>query len=447
MDFLKKTAQVLSSTSVGMALDLVTSILIVQSLGATNYGVYTIAFLIPSFMVSLSSLGLASSLIYHLNKGKMPLGGLAFFSLVYAGIIGGGCYLLWYFFHDILDTIYLRNKVPYEVLQISMLYIPIILIRNNLSALLRATYRIKEYTLIVHLLPTTTRLPFVFVILYLLDMGLSGMLWIPIINETIVCLAVVGVMRKELYVGLWEKFVLPQKDQVKRLLAFGSQSHLGGVLQKSNDQIVMLTLTWLLDPSSVGYFGLASKLTKVLPAVTASVTTVLVPKVARSNFDEIKSYFPRLARMLLVVLIFLGGVLGAILPLFVEVAYGNEFRDVTLLSWILLPGMAMLAIVRLTNAMFTQTGHPMIKSMVRGTGLIVNVLLLVFLLPIFGLVGGAVALTGSYIVMFVIAVTLAKRRLDLSISTLIFVKPSDIRNAANALRYAFLSFTKPTLAN
>ena len=445
MDFLKKTSQVLSSSFLGLSLDLVTNILIVRSLGAHDYGVYTIAFLIPGVIVSLGSFGLGPSLIYHVNKEQIPLGRLVGFSVVFAGVVGGGCYLIFFFLNHVVETVFLNNKIPHGILLISMLYVPIMLTQKYTRSLLRATYRIKDFTLIVHLLPTVVRLVLIVMILHVLHIGLPGILWVPIVTESIVCAAVFWALKKDLNLRSLKTFALPQQSQMQRILGFACKNHVGSILQKSNDQIILLSLSWLLEPASVGYFSLASKLTKMLPAVTASVTTVLVPKVARSHFHEIRDYFPRLARMLLFFLVILGLLLGAILPVFVSIAYGQEFHVVTAISWILLPGMALLAIVRLTNTMFTQSGRPMVKSVIRGIGLIVNIVLLILLLPSFGITGGGIALTGSYGCMFLIAIGLAIRHLDLSIGTLILVKLSDIQEVKDVLVNILSRHLKPSM--
>ena len=66
MTFLKKVAQVLVANSVSSVVEGLTSILIVRALGATDYGIYIIAFVFPSLISSLGSFGLGPSFIFQL---------------------------------------------------------------------------------------------------------------------------------------------------------------------------------------------------------------------------------------------------------------------------------------------------------------------------------------------------------------------------------------------
>ena len=58
MDFLKKVVQLATTRYIVMPLEILTSVIIVRTLGIDNYGIYTIVFIIPNIVVSFGSFGL-----------------------------------------------------------------------------------------------------------------------------------------------------------------------------------------------------------------------------------------------------------------------------------------------------------------------------------------------------------------------------------------------------
>ncbi len=325
-----------------------------------------------------------------------------------------------------------------------MLLVPIMLVQKYTRALLRGSYRIAEFALIVEFLPAALRLGLVAFTLYVLTLGLDGIVWVPIWVNCAVNIALFISLRKQIIAGLNKgDFLLGAKD-MKSIFVFGAKSHLGAFIQKSNTQIAMAIITAVLEPRSVGFLSLGFRIVNILSNLTNSVATVLVTKLARSSLEEIRSFFPALSRILLSSMSFVGICAAVVLPFVVNLAYGAEYRPVVTLCWLLIPGVVFLAIVRITNAMFTQTGKPLVKSGIRGCGFGANVLLLVLLLPKFELNAAAAAMTASYLVMFAISVLLAKRRLEVSIRELLILRMADINYVFGSCRRLAGSLTLPS---
>ena len=134
MDFAKKTLQYFSARYAAYVLEIITSILLVRSLGATTYGIYTIAFLIPNIIVSFGSLSLGPAIIYHLNRKKLPVSGLFFSTLLIGTLLGAIYYLSFYLLVDPIQAVYLQDKVPNNILFVSMLLVPIRLVQKYTRA-------------------------------------------------------------------------------------------------------------------------------------------------------------------------------------------------------------------------------------------------------------------------------------------------------------------------
>lgn len=437
MDFIKKTLQVGASKYSARIFDVATNIIIVRSLGPRDYGIYTIAFLIPAIISSLGSFNLGPSLIYHLNRKKIPLSSLFSFAFITGSVLGFIYYISFYSMIDGVQTFYLKNKVSSDFLAISMVYVPIILIQKYTRALLRGLYRIAEFTLSTDLLPAVLRLILTVLVIYIFKSGLDGIIWVPIITQAVVVFAVVGALWSEVRVGFREGDLFVNSAEIRSIIKFGTKGHIGGVVQKSNDQIAMIIMTGIMEPSVVGFFSLASKLAQITTGITGSITTVLVPKVAMSSLREINSFFPRLSRVLFFSLLCCGACVAVAVPFFVKIAYGSDFSLIIVACWLLIPGFVFLAIVRISNTMFTQTGMPLVKSLTRSVGLIVNVILLMILLPKLKLNGAAIALTMSYLGMFSLSLCLMRWRLRVCLNEILVLNSSDLGYLFRNIRNIF----------
>ena len=82
MDFFNKVSQVLINKYSSIFFEFFSSILIVRGLGLYDYGKYNVAYLIPTLIGSIGSIGLGPSIIYHINKKDIKILDLIFGVLV-----------------------------------------------------------------------------------------------------------------------------------------------------------------------------------------------------------------------------------------------------------------------------------------------------------------------------------------------------------------------------
>jgi O-antigen/teichoic acid export membrane protein len=425
---------------------MLSSIIVVRALGPQDYGIYVIAFLIPNVVVSFGSFNLGPSIIYHHNNHNINIRNLFFSFLLLSFILGTTYYAIFYLFADILQNSYLKGKVSVDLLFISMLLVPVLLSQKYVKSLLRATNRVTEFTIITHFLPSFFRLVLAVLVLHILKLGLNGMIWVPIINHLSIVLILIYALKTDVITGIKEKNRFISFSDLKKILFFGLKGHLGGIIQKANDQIAMIIMIALLEPSIIGFFSLAVTLANFSANITYSITTVLVPKVARSSMIEIKKFVPKLSRILFSLLMCIALFVAIIVPFFVKVAYGEEFKTVVPLCWMILPGLVFLSVVRITNVMFTQTGMPMIKSITRGTGLFINTGMLFLLLPTIGVYAAAISLTFSYLCMMLMALLIVYLRLKIVPRDMLIFRVSDfselLSTFQNLKKRVFMKFKK-----
>lgn len=427
MDFLKKTSQIAISKYIPIPLEIVTSVIIIRWLGVSNYGIYNIAFMVPIIIISIGSFGFGPAVIYYYNKRKLQISEIFTTLLIIGLLLGLAYYSFTYFLLDIIQQHFLKEKVSNDLMVIALLLIPILLIQKYIRNILRATYRIKEYAILVHLLPNVVRFILVLIMLVVFNLGLKGLFWVTIITESIVIIGIIVALSSDLFSGYSDGIrVLDIKD-IRDIFIFGIKGHLGGTIQKTNDQLATMFMTFFLSTTDIGYYTLASRIVNAAGGIKSSIGTVLSTKISKSNLSEISIYFPYLTRLLFSISIIIGIIIVLILPFLVPLLYGPTFKPVVHIGMILTPGIMLFPIVLMIMVMFSQTGKPLMKAAIRSVGFVINAILLIILLKPLGPIGAALAATSSNLIIFVIALILANRYINIPISDLVIIKNQDIK--------------------
>jgi O-antigen/teichoic acid export membrane protein len=335
---------------------------------------------------------------------------------------------------ETLESAYFRGGVPREYLAVSMLLAPVMILQKYVRHLVRATYRIRAYAIVIFVFSAAVRLLLVVVILYLFGLGLAGVIWVPVITAAAVIGALICVIRKDIVRGLKDRHFFLRPRQLGGLLSFGLQNHLGGTIQRGHDQVPVLIMTSVLEPTTIGYYSLGWKVINALAGAFSSVGVVLSPKVARSSMEQIRVFFPRLLRLMLVGGLALGGLTMLALPFLILGLYGREFAPVIAIGWTFIPGVIALYCALSVMVVFSQTGRPIVKSYIRALGLLVGLALFVPLLPAAGALGGAIAVSAGYVAMLLISVILVSRHLNVPLIDLVLPNAEDLSQVREAIQ-------------
>ena len=232
-----------------------------RTLGADQYGVYVVAYVVPRTVVSLGSLGVGPAIVYFFNRDRLPVSSV-FLTMGALGLaLGGLYYAVWMLLGETLESTYFQGSVPREYLDVSMLFAPVMIVQKYVRHLVRATYRIHTYSIVIFVFSGAVRLLLVVVILYLFGLGLAGLIWVPVITAAAVIGALICVIRKDIVRGLKDRHFFLRPRQLGGLLSFGLQNHLGGTIQRGsrsvarpdNDECPGARHDWLLLVGLEGY--------------------------------------------------------------------------------------------------------------------------------------------------------------------------------------------------
>ena len=261
MDFLKKVVQLTSARYIALPLEILTSVIIVRTLGIDKYGVYTIAFIMPNIIVSFGSFGVGPAIVYFFNKRNLKISELFITCFLIGTLVGIIYFLGLSSISGLIQNFFLKNKLNQELMLIAFFSIVVILPQKYIRHLLRASYKIKEFAVVTNILPTIIRSFLVIAIIFVFKQDIYGLLWVSIITEFSVSVGIFIVLRKSIWDGIKRGNYFLNFTMIKEIYIFGLKGHLGGTIQKANDQLPLIVLTNLFDTASVGSFSLATKIT------------------------------------------------------------------------------------------------------------------------------------------------------------------------------------------
>lgn len=396
--FVQNTTVTFATGILSLLIGVGTSVILARVLGPEGKGIYALATLLPSLIVTFGNLGIGPATVYYVARNefnrKEILGNNVFLSLGVGavGIIAG---LVVVFFFG--ETVF--PGVPVAYLLLALVLVPVEIFSSYIRCVLLGAQSIKEFNY-VQITQSALFLGFIALALLGLRGGASGAIlaglatWLLIDVMTFrLAMKVAGGISLRLNVSY-----------IKQVTKYGLQAHLANILGFLNYRVDMFLVNGFLGPAAVGLYSVGVGLVEKLWLISNAAGTVLFPRVAAESEEERRKEFtPLVARTVLwmtaigaLVLIFLSGWI-------VHLLYSDVYLPAIGALQALLPGIVTFSAGRVLSNDVAGRGHPGL-SIYTGIGAVItNVVLNIIWIPGYGIVGAAWASTVSYTVSFVMA--------------------------------------------
>lgn len=389
--FVRGASVTLASNVFNLLIGLGTSVILARVLGPEGKGIYTLAILLPTLIVTFGNLGIGPATVYYVARGEYSrqeiLGNNVLLSIAF-GIIGIFIGLLIIvFFHDQLfpnvDSTYLFLALAFIPAQLFLAY--------TKNILLGAQHiRAFNYVQIIQSL-----LFFLFIIIILLGMK-GGVLGAILAGLATWLLVVIIVFRWVIKVAGGISFTL-NTSYLRRALTYGAQAHLSNTMAFLNYKLDVFLVSGYLGPTAVGLYSVGTALTEKLWMVSQSASTVLFPRVAAESEEERqKEFTPLVARTVLWIAAISGIILVFLSRWIVLLLYSKAYLPAVGALQALLVGVVALSVGRVLANDIAGRGFPALNVYTGVTAVIVNVALNILWIPRYGIVGAAWASTASY---------------------------------------------------
>lgn len=379
----------------GMILGLVISVLLARGLGAEGRGVYALAILLPTLIITFTNLGVPTATAYYIANRKYDLEtalqqniALTLWLSLLTMSMGVGL-SLW-------ANKLLFPGVAWQLLLLALIFIPFILLNANLTAILHGLQNFKAYNF-VGIFPQFFTIFFLVLLVWLFKFEVGGAL-IANGSSQIATALILLVILKRNAARFPKPAFFPDRQYARQILSFGSKSYLANAITFLNYRADMFLLNLLVGAGPVGIYAVTVGLTERLWVVSRSVSTVLFPKIASLENEEIQRnrLTTMLARHIFGFNLFIGLLLFLLAEFFVTVLYGSEYYESAIALRFLIPGVVLTGMSRVLANDIAGRGRPGINTIHSIIALILNVALNLLLIPRMQASGAALASTISY---------------------------------------------------
>ncbi len=380
-----------------MVLGLATSIVVARALGAEARGIYAVAVLLPSLIVTFLSGGISSALVYYTARGEFSLIESIHSSIIFSlitsaiGIILG--LALTIFAHNLLFP-----GIPTPVLLLTLILVPITFFRDNSMTIFQGIQDFRAYNLVA-IIPQGMIFLLTLVLVWWLQTGVEGAAFAVIAGNFVSLVMVYMLLSRRIQPGS----VFPiriQKGKLYQLLSFGLRAHFSTIVAFLNYRSDVFLLNLLVSKTSVGLYDVAVSLGERLWVISGAVSMVIYPRVASlENESDKRELTVFVTRALFWFNLIISLVIYVLAEWVIVLLYGEDFRNAGLGLRLLLPGIVFWNITRVLANDIAGRGKPEITGVQAAISAGINIAANLILIPYMDFLGSALATTLSYSIL------------------------------------------------
>lgn len=434
MDFVKNVSMMFSTNVLLFFIGIPTAIIIARILGPTGRGIYALVFLIPALLLLVGDFGIGMANTYFVGKNKFKLSDVASNSLVFGFANGVFLIALFSLFYIFFLDIFFKD-VPTLFIYLVIITLPFSLIAKYFTGILLAKFKIKEFNLIMLFTSLFNLIGVIFLLIFF-NKGIFSLILLSILISISTCPIYLFL------VGKLTNYKLSFKvDVFKKEINFGVKAYFANIFSFLNYRLDMLLVNFFVGVTQVGYYSIAVGIAELVWFIPRSIQIILFPEVASSN-DSDSRRAEEMTAVLCRNTVFITSALCVGLAIIgrelIEIMFGSVYLPSFMPLFVLLPGVVMGSIGNIIAAYLSGKGKPIFAMYASSTSLIVNIILNLLLIPLWGIAGAAFATTITYtleaLIMFVPYLKMSQNGLTNSL----IIKPKDFRLYSNLITKALL---------
>lgn len=211
----------------------------------------------------------------------------------------------------------------------------------------------------------------------------------------------------------------------RRLLAYGAKSHPDVLFQQVILRADYLFIGALLGSTALGHYAMASAAAELLLIIPEAVTTPLMKRLLRQDSD-MQRLTPLALRLTATVMLCACLTMAACGQWLIGLLFGHEYLPAYPALLALLPGLLGLCQASILRLDLLGRNRPGTVSLIMGVGTVLSLSLNVLLIPIWGIVGAAVASSCAYLAVALAMSIMHCRLSGTSLLHILVILPSDI---------------------
>jgi len=405
------------------------SIIIARILGPEGRGIYFLAMLLPSLLITFGNFGIGQASIFYIGKRKYSseevLGSNIILSLLFgiSGFLVGLTIVLLF-----RDSLFPGIARIYLIL--ALLALPLEFFLIFVGYFLLGLQRIKEFNFI-NIIQSFILLLLLLILLLGFKFGIKTTITANILS-CFIGVIILFYLTKKIKGAI---HLSCNKFYVKDAFKYGFKVYLVNFISFLHYRIDIFLINLLLNPLAVGFYSIAVALAEKIWLISQSAALVLFPRVSsETDKKRLKEFTPLVCRSILLITS-----LGAILLFFLArmliiFFYSNKFSNSVLPFQILLIGAVAISGWKILANDIHGRGKPELNIYVSATSVVLNVFLNIIWIPKYGIVGAAWATSLSYSFAFIVITILYSKISGNYIWSVILPKKDDFYLYKNLLK-------------
>lgn len=370
-----------------------TSVILARVLGPEGRGIYALAVLLPSLIVTFGNLGIGHATVYYVARGEFRRQEILGSNILLSA--GIGCIGI---LTGLVAVLFFREAVFPGVspgyLLLALVLVPLEIFFSYINYVLLGAQQVKEFNY-VQIAQAVLFLVFTAFALLGLRTGITGAIVAGLFSWLVVDTLVFRIARR-VAGGIDLKL---NSSYIKRATTYGVQAHLASILGFLNYRVDMFLVNGFLGPAAVGLYGVAVGLVEKLWMLSFAASTVLFPRVAAENEEQRQKEFTPLVVRTVLWITALGAIALALLSHWIVVLlYSEAFLPAVGALQALLAGITALSAWRLLANDIAGRGFPGVNIYTGLVAVVTNIVLNLLWIPRYGIVGAAWASSVSYTV-------------------------------------------------
>lgn len=426
---MKNTTITFGTQILQIILSIGTSIIIARALGPEGKGIYALAILLPTLIMSFGNLGIGPASVFYIGKQKYSANEIfrnnIILSFLFSSLgITVGLVIILFFGHSLF------RGVPNQYLLWALLLIPLQFFIDFINHILLGLQKIKKYNFI-NLLQSLAFLVLIIIFLPILNLRIIAVISAQIASIFVGSIVLFHLIKKEVGNFRWAF----NKNYFKDSCRFGLKIYLSNMVSFWHQRIDFLLTNIFLGPIAVGIYSISVGIAQQLEIIHRSAATVLFPRVSsETDSKNLKEFTPFVCRSTLpittavaILLFFLG---HWIIILF----YSQKFLDAVRPFQILLIGAVSMSGWGILANDLHGRGKPELNIFTNLISLATNITLNVIWIPKYGIIGAAWATTISYTLAFLLTTAIYNKISGNKIKDVLFLKKSDLKFYKNLIK-------------
>lgn len=419
---IKDAAKVFSGQSASFVIRFITSILVARWLGAEGKGLYASLIMIPNMMVTLGELGTRQSIIYYLGRGIFSLNSIVNTAIVLISSMTVPLALLCLLIYNN----YYISLFPLISQLFAILIIPITLLVKVLSGVFLGLNKVGIYSKVTWI-PAIIELTMCSFLVKFLHFGLVGAVISLVLGSLFTIFYGLSLVVKDVTFNL--KYC--QLSVAKAIVTKGVLFALALFIIQINYRIDVFLLKSMVPMDDIGVYSVGVSLSEVLWQIPSAIAVVILARTATSNSDSQKYRVAQALRVSLITMTVISLIAVIVLNYLIPVIYGTDYSRSVVINRILMVGTVIFTFYKILNSRIAGQGKPLITLLLFIPCLLVKVMLNLWLVPIYGIIGAAWASNISYLLASLLILIAFCKIEQISIKEVLVFKKNDFLFLSN----------------